>query len=170
MEKNYIGLLENQFNPMSTPIAVIRSATLEDLPVLLNFEQEIIKAERPFDVTIKEGPVNYYDLGHMIQDPDSMVVVAEVDTKIVASGYAIPKKARHYLDHELYAYLGFMYTDEGYRGRGINAQIVEALKQWSLNNGFKEIRLTVYNDNLPAIKAYEKVGFKKHIIEMRLEQ
>jgi ribosomal protein S18 acetylase RimI-like enzyme len=61
-----------------------------------------------------------------------------------------------------------MYTDDQYRGMGINAKIVEALKSWSLERKFKEIRLTVYNDNLPAIKAYEKVGFKKHIIEMRL--
>ena len=62
-----------------------------------------------------------------------------------------------------------MYTDEDFRGMGINALIVEELKNWSNTNGFKEIRLTVYNENLPAIKAYEKVGFKKHIIEMRLE-
>ncbi|MEO2053679.1 MAG: GNAT family N-acetyltransferase [Allomuricauda sp.] len=153
---------------MSTSVASIRTATLEDLPVLLAFEQEIIKAERPFDVTIKEDPVSYYDLGQMIQDSNARVVVAELDGKIVASGYAIPKKARHYLDHEWHAYLGFMYTDENYRGRGINALVVEALKKWSVENGFKEIRLTVYSDNLPAIKAYEKVGFKKHIIEMRL--
>ncbi len=155
---------------MSTPVVSIRTATLEDLPVLLAFEQEIIKAERPFDITIKEDPVSYYDLGQMIQDSKAHVVVAELDGKIVASGYAIPKKARHYLDHEWYAYLGFMYTDENYRGRGINALVVEALKKWSVENGFKEIRLTVYSDNLPAIKAYEKVGFKKHIIEMRLAQ
>ncbi|MBO0342837.1 MAG: GNAT family N-acetyltransferase [Bacteroidota bacterium] len=154
---------------MTLPKVNIRTATMEDLPVLLNFEQEIIKAERPFDVTIKEGPISYYDIGEMIQDPKAHVVVAEVDEKIVASGYAIPKRARHYLDHELYAYLGFMYTDEDFRGKGINAQIVDELKQWSQQEGYKEIRLTVYNENLPAIKAYEKVGFKKHIIEMRLE-
>lgn len=154
---------------MTLPKVNIRTATLDDLPVLLNFEQEIIKAERPFDVTIKNGPISYYDIGEMIQDPKSHVVVAEVGGKIVASGYAIPKKARHYLDHEFYAYLGFMYTDEDFRGQGINAVIVEELKNWSHNQGFKEIRLTVYNENQPAIKAYEKVGFKKHIIEMRLE-
>lgn len=147
----------------------IRQATLQDLPTLLHFEQEIIKAERPFDVTIKEGPVSYYDLEQMVQDANARVVVAEADGKLVASGYAISKRARHYLDHERYAYLGFMYTDPEYRGLGINAQIVDELKQWSVKKGFKEIRLTVYSDNLPAIKAYEKVGFKKHIIEMRLE-
>ncbi|WP_421811179.1 GNAT family N-acetyltransferase [Flagellimonas sp.] len=154
---------------MALPKVNIRTATMDDLPVLLNFEQEIIKAERPFDVTIKEEPISYYDIGEMIQDPKAQVVVAEVEDKIVASGYAIAKKARHYLDHEFYAYLGFMYTDEDYRGMGINAMIVEELKNWSNQKGFKEIRLTVYNENLPAIKAYEKVGFKKHIIEMRLE-
>lgn len=146
----------------------IRPATIHDLPLLLKFEQEIINAERPFDVSIRKGAVSYYDIEAMIQDPQACIVVAEIEKKVVASGYAIPKKARHYLDHEYYAYLGFMYTDQQYRGKGINAMIVDELKKWSESAGFKEIRLTVYNDNLSAIKAYEKVGFKKHIIEMRL--
>ena len=146
----------------------IRPATMHDLPLLLKFEQEIINVERPFDVTIKKGAVSYYDIEAMIQDPQACIVVAEIEKKVVASGYAIPKKARYYLDHEYYAYLGFMYTDQQYRGKGINAMIVDELKKWSESAGFKEIRLTVYNDNLSAIKAYEKVGFKKHIIEMRL--
>ncbi|WP_228238768.1 GNAT family N-acetyltransferase [Allomuricauda sp. M10] len=155
---------------MSSTEIQIRRATLQDLPILLDFEQGIVEAERPFDVTIRQGKVSYYDLEKMVQDPKSCVVVAEVDGKIVSSGYAISKPARHYLDHEFYAYLGFMYTDGAYRGRGINAMVVDALKKWSQEQGFKEIRLTVYNDNVGAIKAYEKVGFKKHIIEMRLEQ
>ncbi|WP_338196235.1 GNAT family N-acetyltransferase [Flagellimonas marinaquae] len=146
----------------------IRPATMHDLPLLLKFEQEIINAERPFDVTIRKGAVSYYDIEAMIQDPQACIVVAEIEKKVVASGYAIPKKARHYLDHEYYAYLGFMYTDQQYRGKGVNAMIVDELKKWSESAGFKEIRLTVYNNNLSAIKAYEKVGFKKHIIEMRL--
>jgi len=154
---------------MTLPKVTVRAASLDDLPVLLNFEQEIIKAERPFDVTIKRGTISYYDIGDMIRDTESHVVVAEAEGKIIASGYAIPKQARHYLNHEWYAYLGFMYTDVAYRGMGINAQIVEELKQWSYAKGFQEIRLTVYNDNVSAIHAYEKVGFKKHIIEMRLE-
>lgn len=161
--------LINQKHSMASIQVNIRKAELKDLSVLLEFEQEIIKAERPFDVTIKNGPISYYDIGEMIKDPKACVVVAEVHDKIVASGYAIPKKARHYLDHEFYAYLGFMYTDEDFRGMGINAQIVDELKQWAQKEGYREIRLTVYNENLPAIKAYEKVGFKKHIIEMRLE-
>ncbi|UII80588.1 GNAT family N-acetyltransferase [Flagellimonas sp. CMM7] len=154
---------------MMSPGFKLRNATLEDLPILLDFEQELIKAERPFDVTLKEDPISYYDLKEIVLDEDSCVLVAETEGKVIASGYAIPKKARHCLDHEYYAYLGFMFTHEDYRGKGINAKIVEELKRWSKSKGYQEVRLTVYEDNIPAIKAYEKVGFKKHLIEMRLD-
>ncbi len=142
---------------------------MEDLPILLDFEQQLIKAERPFDITIREDPVSYYDIKAMIDNDDACVLVIEHEREIVASGYAITKRARHYLDHEFYAYLGFMYTHPNFRGKGLNARIVESLKQWADSKGLAEMRLTVYEDNIPAVKAYEKVGFKKHISEMRLE-
>ncbi|WP_420321823.1 GNAT family N-acetyltransferase [Flagellimonas sp.] len=154
---------------MSTTNFILREATPNDLPILLQFEQELIKAERPFDITIREDPVSYYDIGQMIPDEDSYVVVVEHDGKIVASGYAQSRRARHYLDHEYYSYLGFMFTLPEFRGKGLNAKIIQALKDWSAKKGLNEMRLTVYDENGPAIKAYEKVGFKKHIIEMRLE-
>ena len=148
---------------------IFRDAVLSDLPELLNFEQGIIIAERPYDPTLGEDPLSYYDLKELVLDPNTKVVVAEEEGgKLVASGYAVSKKARHYLDHETYAYLGFMFTDPDYRGLGINARIVDELVSWSKDQGFNEIRLTVYEDNLPAVKAYEKVGFKKHLVEMRI--
>ena len=38
----------------------VRKATLDDMPVLLKYEQGIIKAERPMDPTIKDGSIHYY--------------------------------------------------------------------------------------------------------------
>ena len=146
----------------------IREATLKDLPTLLQFEQGIIQAERPFDPTIRPDPVNYYDLEVLLSSEESLVVVAETESQLVASGYVRIKKARSYLDHEDYAYLGFMYTHPDYRGQGINAAVIDRLRAWALKKGLKEIRLTVYDENVVALKAYEKYGFKKHIIEMRL--
>lgn len=154
---------------MTSEHVSIRKARPGDLPVLLDFEQGVIQAERPMDVTLQKGPVSYYDLGALIQDPESRVVVAEIGGEVVASGFGLIKEARHYLDHDRYAYLGFMYTDPRFRGMGINARILEVLRQWAQDRGLTEIRLTVYPDNLPAIRAYEKAGFKKHILEMRLE-
>ncbi|MGI9552678.1 MAG: GNAT family N-acetyltransferase [Aurantibacter sp.] len=147
---------------------IIRKATTDDLPSLLEFEQGIIKFERPYDPTLEEDPISYYDLGALIKSENAEVLVAEHNEKIVASGYAKIKRARHYLDHENYSYLGFMFTRPEFRGKGINKKIIEVLRGWSLSRGLKEIRLTVYDDNVGAIKAYEKTGFKKHLIEMRL--
>jgi len=148
---------------------IVRTATIDDLKVLLEFEQALIKAERPFDITIKKDPVCYYDLKGMLLNDDAAVVLAEYNGAVISSGYVVAKAARPYLDHEEYAYLGFMYTVPEYRGRGVNQKIVDRLKQWAISKGLREIRLTVYSDNVPAIKAYEKAGFKKHLINMRLD-
>ena len=146
----------------------VRIATLADLKVLLSFEQEIIRAERPFDETLDKDPISYYDLRELVLSEEAAVMVAELNSRVIGSGYALIRDAKPYLDHKKYAYLGFMYTDKEQRGQGVNKAIVDALVEWSKAKGVDEIRLTVYNDNAPAIRAYEKVGFKKHILEMRV--
>ena len=147
----------------------IRKATLADLTLLLEFEQALIKVERPMDSTIKEGKVSYYDIADFIQQSDTEVLVVECNSKIVASGYAQIKGDRHYLKHDLQGYLGFMYVDEAHRGQGLNKLLIDDLIQWCKKRDVNEIRLAVYQDNPSAIRAYEKVGFKKHLITMRLD-
>ena len=145
----------------------IRKATLADIITLKSFEQEIIQAERPYDPTLEKDPVSYYDLGELILSNSAVVMVAEINSIPIGSGFAQIREAKSYLIHESYAYLGFMYTHPSYRGKGVNKAIVEALKDWSKSKGLTEIRLTVYKDNTKAIKAYEKAGFREHILEMR---
>lgn len=145
----------------------IRPATLNDIPVLLRFEQGVISTERPFDPTLKKE-THYYDLEEMINSPHIHLVVAMMDDEIIGSGYARIEKAKHYLQHSQHAYLGFMYTDPAHRGKGVNKLIIEALKQWSLSRNIEEMRLEVYFENGSAIHAYEKTGFIKHMITMRM--
>jgi RimJ/RimL family protein N-acetyltransferase len=145
-----------------------RKAQLSDLEILLSFEQGIIEAERPFDPTIKEGEVHYYDLAKMIADLNVEVIVAELNGEVIGSGYARIEDSKIYLKHSRHAYLGFMYVKPEHRGKGVNNKVIEALKQWSVSQNITEFRLEVYNDNQPAIKAYEKAGFKGHMLEMRM--
>jgi GNAT superfamily N-acetyltransferase len=146
----------------------IRKARTTDLETLLAFEQGIIAAERPFDPTLKEEKIHYYDIEKMISASHIEVLVAEIDSKVIGSGYARIAAAKPYLNHETYAYLGFMFTDVNYRGLGVNSKIIEALKDWCRSQNVFELRLDVYNENASAIKAYEKVGFRKHLINMRI--
>lgn len=148
---------------------VTRKATLNDLPVLDNFHQLLVSAERPFDETIKDGIVVYYDLRALIESDDAELLVLEKEGTLVGCGYAHIRKAKSYLTYEEYAHLGFMYVVPEYRGMGLNQQLIAALKQWVLSNGVKEVRLEVYEENLAAVKAYERAGFKKLLSTMRCE-
>jgi ribosomal protein S18 acetylase RimI-like enzyme len=146
----------------------IRKATINDLETLLQFEQGVISAERPFDPTLRPHPNYYYDIKQMIDDATVELVVAEANGQLVGCGYARIEKSKPYLRHDKHAYLGFMYVDPAWRGKNVNQMIVEKLKEWSIAQGLSEMRLEVYCDNHAAIKAYEKAGFSKLLIEMRM--
>jgi GNAT superfamily N-acetyltransferase len=147
---------------------IIRKAIAADLDTLYEFEQGIVTTERPFDHTLKEGEIHYYDLAAMIDANDVQLLVAECDGELVGSGYALIESVKNYLKHTQHAYLGFMYVRPGFRGRGVNKMILEGLKEWCLEKNITEMRLEVYDDNIAAVKAYEKAGFKKLLVWMRL--
>ena len=146
----------------------IRQASLSDLQLLLEFEQAIIESERPFDETIRSGPdVHYYDLEALLASPDAEVVVAELGSEIIGSGYARIEEAESYLKHREHSYLGFMYVVPEHRGKGINKKIVAALEAWTRSRGVTEMQLEVYAENAAAIRAYEKSGYTGLILQMR---
>jgi|SRR5579871_4457484 len=147
---------------------IIRKASEHDMQVLLQFEQEIIKAELPYDITLKTEPTWYHDLPKMITAENIYLIVAELDNKIIASGYARITNAEHYLKHDKHAYLGMMYVVPEYRGKGVNKKIMDELIAWANKKNVHEFRLLVYDENLPAINAYTKAGFVKHVVEMRM--
>lgn len=146
----------------------IRTAVLEDLPILYEFEQGIIATERPFDPTLRKGHITYYDLKEKILSDNSEIIVVEIDDEIIGSAFIEVRLAHSFQQFTNYAYIGFMYVKPEYRGKGISHQIIMALNAWADSRNLKEIRLEVYSANTAAQRAYEKSGFDKHIIEMRM--
>lgn len=147
---------------------ILRQAVPADLPTLLTFEQNIIAAERPFDTTLQEGYISYYDLEKMLHADDAFIVVAVFNNTLIASGYAQIKNSDVFLKHKRHAYLGFMYVVPEQRGKGVSKKIIELLIAWCRQHDITELRLDVYDKNTTAIKAYEKAGFTKHLVEMRM--
>jgi RimJ/RimL family protein N-acetyltransferase len=146
----------------------IRKATTGDLATLLKFEQGVIAAERPFDITLRGDPNYYYDIEKMIEAPEVELLVAEFGGELIGSGYARIEDAKPYLLHAQHAYIGFMYVVPQHRGKGVNKIIIAALAAWAVAQQITELRLDVYSDNAAAIKAYERSGFTKHMINMRM--
>ncbi|MCC9063396.1 GNAT family N-acetyltransferase [Flavobacterium piscisymbiosum] len=145
----------------------IRSAKNSDLPKLAKFLQVLVDAERPFDPTLKTGEIFYYDIQELILDQKTEVLVVDYNSEVIGCGYAQIREANEYEQHEVFGYLGFMFVDEEFRGKGISNLLLNDLKKWILNQGINEVRLQVYDENESAVRAYEKAGFKKLTTMMR---
>jgi ribosomal protein S18 acetylase RimI-like enzyme len=149
-------------------IAIRRAATA-DLPKLAEFLQFLVNAERPFDPTLKEGEIFYYDIEEFISDEKSEILVIDYKHQIIGCGYAQIRSAKPYQKFESFGYLGFMYVSPEFRGNGLNNLLMDDLKKWVLSKGITEVRLQVYHENEAAIRAYEKAGFKQILTIMRCD-
>lgn len=145
-----------------------REAIPEDLSELLEIEQKVIEAERPFNPSLKKGKIYYYDIEALMLDSASYLIVADVADKIIATGYAQIRESKASLNHDIHSYLGFMFVSPDFRRKGINKALVDQLIAWSKRNGAQAVYLDVYLKNDSAIKAYRKVGFEPSLLEMKL--
>ncbi|MCL9782233.1 GNAT family N-acetyltransferase [Vibrio sp. S4M6] len=146
----------------------LRGANLDDIPTLLEFEQRVIEAERPFDLNLKEANISYYDLNTLLSSENVALMVAEVGSQLVGCGYAEIRESKQCHVHDKHSYLGFMYVDSDFRGYGINKSLIDSLIKWSKEKHVYQFHLDVYADNQNAIRAYEKAGFKRDYINMSL--
>jgi ribosomal protein S18 acetylase RimI-like enzyme len=148
---------------------IIRKSQLSDLEKLLEFEQGVIASERPFDRSLKNHKITYYDLKKLMSNENAQLVVAEHEGELIASGYALLKKSEPFEKFDYFSYLGFMFVDPRYRRKGINKKVIDSLIDWSKSKGIDEIRLDVFDQNESAVSAYEKLGFSKTLVQMRIE-
>ena len=64
-------------------------------------------------------------------------------------------------DTELKPWMGFVYTDPEYRGRGFGRTICRALLAEAAGTGIGHAYLQVVQSNTPAMRLYESLGFRK---------
>jgi ribosomal protein S18 acetylase RimI-like enzyme len=150
-----------------TPITV-RRATSADLDAILRFQQGVVDAERPYDSTLKDGAIRYYDFEQLLNSEQVHFVIAEADGAAIGCGFARIDTAKPYVKYDRAGYLGLMFVEPAYRGRGVNSAVIVELKRWCRARGVQELRLEVYPDNASAVKAYEKAGFMPQMLEMRM--
>ena len=146
-----------------------RPAKIDDLKALQEFEQGIIKVERPLDPFLKSGRIYYYNIEELITAENVNLLVAVSNNEIIGSGYVRIEKSSEYHKNKKNGYVGFIYVKPEFRGKRISTIILESLKYWAKKRGLNELRLDVYHNNTSAIKSYERFGFNKSMINMRME-
>ena len=147
----------------------IRPANINDLETLLQFEQGVIEAERPLDTFLAKRELYYYNIPELIASENSHLLVAVCNNQLVGSGYVRIEKAKQYHKNPQFGYIGFIFVKPNFRGQRISSLLIEKLKSWAVEKDLKELRLDVYNTNFNAIKTYERFGFVKSLVNMRMD-
>ena len=147
----------------------IRIANLNDLETLLTFEQGVIKAERPMDSFLGQGTLSYYNIPKLIAAKNSHLIVALAGKELVGSGYIKIEESSTYHKNTKHGYIGFIFVKPSFRGKRISGLILESLKKWGKEKDLKELRLDVYSKNTDALKSYNRFGFTKGLVNMKID-
>jgi ribosomal protein S18 acetylase RimI-like enzyme len=146
-----------------------RTANLDDLETLLEFEQGVVAAEKPLDSFLGSGKLTYYNIPELISDEHTYFIVAVSNDELVGSGYIKIENSNKYHKNAKHGYIGFIFVKPAFRGKKISTIILKSLKNWSKEQDLKELRLDVYSNNFGAIKSYDSFGFTKSLVNMRID-
>ncbi|HKK81550.1 MAG TPA: GNAT family N-acetyltransferase [Prolixibacteraceae bacterium] len=72
----------------------------------------------------------------------------------------LPKKISANYEVEMSLYIAEMMVDELFRGQGIGHELIIKFLKEVNTNCFSHVVIRVWDQNIPAIKLYEKMGFK----------
>jgi len=157
------------------PAIVVRRAEKRDLPALGRLGAHLVRAHHAFDRErfMAPGPgleKGYaWFLGTQIGDPDVVIFVAEQRGQVVGYVYAgVEEKSWK----ELRDVAGFVHdvvVDESARRGGVGSKLVEEAAAWLVQRGVPRLMLWTAEKNRGAQKVFEKLGFRRTMIEMTRE-
>ncbi|MHB8926157.1 MAG: GNAT family N-acetyltransferase [Bacillota bacterium] len=139
---------------------VVRAARPEDTAGLLAatvavFEERGHTVTEPDEFQVTEEQERAWVQRHL-DDPGSLVLVAEVDGVVIGS-LSLERPNRRRLAHT--AILGIVVTKE-WRGRGVGTALIRSALAWAAESGaIEKVCLSVFSSNAGAIELYERLGF-----------
>ena len=139
---------------------IIRSVEPEDAPLMLQY-MKIMLGETPFLLrTPEEFDYTPEEEARVLSgrkdDPRSLMLVAEMDGRIIASADICSHGAKSRLMHR--GELGVSVRKDYWR-QGIGSALMERLFAFASQCGYEQIELTVESKNHRALRLYLKYGF-----------
>lgn len=151
---------------------MIRVARISDVLALYSLQKRLISYERNYDKAMKRNAVYYppKELRRLIKSRNGRILVAEIDGEIVGCGFGRITKAEGWDAFDKKGYVGSMFVDPKFRGKGIGKKILSGLLDWFKERKVKDVQLNVYPNNERAVSFYEGFGFKSHLMYMRRKE
>ena len=145
----------------------IRNAEQKDVGALDALLTRLSRLEKQWDPNIDEEYLWHDNYAGMIGAEGFKVLVAEEDGELIGflSGFVLEQPARLVR----IAILDALYVSEDHRKKGCAKALIEAFRQFAVEESAGCIELKVLSGNLPAGTLYESLGFKEISRYMRLK-
>jgi ribosomal protein S18 acetylase RimI-like enzyme len=105
---------------------------------------------------------------HFLRNKGSKILVAE-DTNRAFLGYVFVGESNNQMTGQTSGFIYDIYVAKQHRDKGIGAKLMKQAEKYCRTKGYTRISLMVSTHNQPAIRLYEKTGFKNEQIFMEKE-
>src|SRR5262245_11524294 len=153
----------------------IRPATEHDVEALGRLGALLMRAHYAFDqrrfMNPGGNPEEGYAwfLGSQLRDPDVVVIVAERDGRVVGYVYAGLEPLSWKELRDAAGFIHDVVVEEGSRQAGVATALVEAAVAWLKEHGAPRVLLWTAAPNEQAQRLFERLGFRRTMVEMTRE-
>jgi ribosomal protein S18 acetylase RimI-like enzyme len=157
------------------PRALVRRATAADMTAVGKLAALLVRTHYEFDpkrfIAVTPQTAQGYGsfLGSQLDDPDVVILVAELDGNVIGYAYA----GMEGIDYmSLRGPAGGFYDiviDVAHRGQGLGRMLLEATLDELRSRGAPRVVLSTAEQNVPAQRLFARAGFRRTMIEMTRE-
>lgn len=153
----------------------VRSATAGDKSHLGRMGAKLMRTHYEFDRQRFMTPPPDADKGYggflssQLDEADAIVLVAELGNRVVGYIYAQLEPRNWKELRDAAGFIHDVYVDESARGAGVATALVEAGVQWLRSRGAPRVLLWTAAPNAAAQRLFERLGFRRTMIEMTKE-
>jgi ribosomal protein S18 acetylase RimI-like enzyme len=158
-----------------TPDPLIRPATPTDVSSLGRLGALLVQEHYEFDrrrflEATPRTPEHYGEfLATQLDEPHAVVLVAEQDRAVIGYAYGVIEGYDYMALRGPAAVLHDLIVDPGYRGRGVGGALLKAMLAALTRQGAPRVILSTAERNESAQRFFERVGFRRTMIEMTRE-
>ena len=149
---------------------IIRKARKEDINAINFLDRESTRYHENFDKDFHTVSEKFWTMKKdsqikAIKSSKELILVAEIDRKVIGYIWGYIEEVIKYKIGKIQELIVTFKE----RGKGIGTRLITEMLNFFKKNKCIISEIEVFVDNLPALKTYEKIGFRKREYKMQLK-